>query len=810
MSSLSYQEQHWQAPAPLSPSMLVPPMNWEVIRAGHHVVQFYEADAFLIESLGYFLQGGLAAGDCCIVLATPAHLADLAGWLDAQGVNPGALHAAGHYIPLSATEVLPQLLVNGTLERARFTEIIGGLIKEVSEGGRSLRVFGELVALLWADGNQEGAIQLEALWNELLEQYPFSLFCAYPLSGFDGTALSQPLTTICTHHSHIIPAESYSAITTVDERLQTILLLQQQARLLQAEIAERREAEAALEIQVEDLRQLHERSARMARTLDIETVLHEVLQAALSVQRTEMGALFLYDPQQGLLQVRVSQGLDAHFLHQLERVPVGQGASGLCCARRQPIIVEEVSQDPTFAPYLEFARAMGLHASHSIPLIARSGTLIGVLTLYFRHPHRPSEREQRLMDLYTQMAANSIENARLHQQLQEELSARNELLAREHRARAEAESANRMKDEFLATVSHELRTPLTTILGWSHRLRQGTHDENTLARGLDTIARSARIQAQLVEDLLDISRIIAGKVRLSIGPVDMVNVLHAVLDSMQVAAEAKEIRLVITSDPSARHLMGDADRLQQVFWNLLSNAIKFTPPGGRVEVRLGRHDRSLQIEVSDTGEGIEPDFLPYVFDYFRQADGSSTRRHSGLGLGLAIVRHLVELHGGKISVSSAGNGQGTTFTLRFPLATPGAPVREETLPVKTPVNVLAGVKILLVEDDRESLQLLTLTLMDYGAEVQAVRSAAEAWERLHWYRPDVIISDLAMPEEDGYSLIEQVRATERTREIPAIALTAYSRVTDRLRALTAGFTLFVPKPVEPGELLSILTMLLKG
>ncbi len=410
------------------------------------------------------------------------------------------------------------------------------------------------------------------------------------------------------------------------------------------------------------------------------------------------------------------------------------------------------------------------------------------------------------MDLYARIAADSIESARLHQRLQQELEDRRQSLAREHTARAEAERANRMKDEFLATVSHELRTPLNAILGWSHVLRAGKPDEATVARALEVIERNAQTQAQLIEDILDASRVIAGNLRLNRGPVDLAVVINAAIDSVRLTAEAKAIQLGVILDPSARRLQGDASRLQQVVWNLLANAIKFTSPGGRVDVRLERADGRAQITVRDTGEGVAAEFLPFIFDRFRQADSTITRRHGGLGLGLAIVRHLVELHDGTVAAESAGEGYGTAFIVRLPLAESGEGARPGPAASGGSPPALQGMQILVVDDDRDALDVLTLALTEAGAAVRTAASATEALGLLRWIRPDVLVSDLAMPDEDGYSLIRNLRAMEREsgRETPAIALTAYVRVQDRARAVAAGFNIFVEKPVDPDELIAVL------
>jgi PAS domain S-box-containing protein len=395
---------------------------------------------------------------------------------------------------------------------------------------------------------------------------------------------------------------------------------------------------------------------------------------------------------------------------------------------------------------------------------------------------------------------------------------RERLLAAEQAAREEAESlareaeeANRSKDEFLATLSHELRTPLNAMLGWSQLLRMGNLPDDEFAQGLETIERNARVQAQLVEDLLDLSRIISGKLRLEVGPVDLPATIEAALDSVRPAAEAKGIRLIPVIDTHAGSIRGDANRLQQVVWNLLSNAIKFTPKDGEVQVVLAGADDHAEVSVSDTGEGIPPEFLPHVFDRLRQADASITRKHGGLGLGLSIVRHLVELHGGTVAAQSQGVGRGATFTVRLPVAGRG---REEAVTVArsdervdepvapAAMPALAGVHVLVVDDEPDARDLIEHILRQCGAGVTLASSADEAMAAFETRRPDVLLSDIGMPGEDGYSLIRRVRALadEQGGNTPAVALTAFARVEDRDRALREGFQLHVSKPVEPAAL----------
>ena len=418
-------------------------------------------------------------------------------------------------------------------------------------------------------------------------------------------------------------------------------------------------------------------------------------------------------------------------------------------------------------------------------------------------------------------------NVELEQRVQErtaQLEASNrtkdELLMREQIIRAEAEAANCAKDEFLSILSHELRTPLNAILGWSTMLRQKNLSEDKVARALETIERNAKSQAQLIEDILDISRIITGKLRLRVRPVNLVPVIESAIESVQLAAEAKSIRLHSVLDSEAGPLLGDADRLQQVVWNLLSNALKFTPKDGRVQISLQRVNSHVEITVSDTGAGISSDFLPFVFDRFSQHDSTTTRSYGGLGLGLAIVRQLVELHGGTVTVVSPGIGQGTTFTVKLPVMIIHLPPSDPE-PLNSLVEpngrfqaspTLEGLRILVVEDEADALELLSTILEKYGADVIAVASVKEALTIIETASDrslDVLVSDIGMPDEDGYSLIRKLRQLEAQRggRLPAIALTAYARNDDRQQALLTGFQMHLTKPVDAAELVAVVASL---
>ena len=394
---------------------------------------------------------------------------------------------------------------------------------------------------------------------------------------------------------------------------------------------------------------------------------------------------------------------------------------------------------------------------------------------------------------------------------------RERLLRSEQAARLNAERNSRLKDEFLATISHELRTPLTAIIGWTQLLRRAPANGEMIERALEVIERNGESQLHLIEDLLDVSRIISGKLLLDVRAVHLPPVIEAALDAARPAAEAKGIELRSAHDPAAGPVAGDPDRLQQVVWNLVNNAVKFTPAGGRVEVRLARAaGDGVEIAVSDTGAGVEPEFLPYVFDRFRQADAATTRAHGGLGLGLAIVRQLVELHGGTVAVSSEGAGRGATFAIRLP-AMPLSPQRATPAPARLyaaaaapagalDCEILSGLRVLVVDDEGDARELFARTLSECGARVLTAASAAGAMDALERERPDVLLADIGMPGEDGYELIARVRSLppERGGRTPAAALTAYARGEDRLRALRAGFQIHLPKPVKAAELISVI------
>ncbi len=589
----------------------------------------------------------------------------------------------------------------------------------------------------------------------------------------------------------------------------------------QRDITERQLAEderAALLSREQEARLAAERAAlRTARLQAITAALSEALtpvEAASAVLTHGLNALGAIAGSVALLtsggqelELLDAVGFPAELIEKWRRFPVAKEVPLARAVRTgEMVLLSSLDNlEPPFS-YLNYLHAMnGSRALAAVPLTVE-GRPIGAMGLTFSEVQKFDEDDRSFMLAIARQCAQALERARLYQA--------------EHRLRAQAEEANRTKDEFLATLSHELRTPLTAIIGWTKMLRMKELDEGTAAHALDTVERNAKAQAQLIEDLLDVSRIITGKLRLDVRQTELAPVVKAAMDAVRPAAAAKDIELRTALDPLAGPVPGDAARLQQVAWNLISNAVKFTGKGGSVDVRLERVDSHVELKVSDTGQGISAEFLPYVFDRFRQADGSTTRLHGGLGLGLAIVRHLVELHGGLVRAESQGTGQGATFTVELPIAALrhsdfGLRLEEQDSTASQSAlgnpqsAILSGLRVLVVDDEEDARELLRTVLEKRGAEVVAVAGVREALAAIERDPPDVLISDIGMPVEDGCELIRRVRQLDPARggRVPAAAVSAYVGEDNRRQALDAGFQLHVAKPVDPEELISVVQSL---
>jgi PAS domain S-box-containing protein len=1023
-----------------------------------HFAQFYESDDFLLDSLQDFISQGMNADDVCIVIATKVHTANLNERLQAHGTDVQAAMASGRYISLDAEVTLSSLLVDGAPDPGRFFEIVGNVISRASAGSNRVRIFGEMVALLWKDGDSAGAIRLEQLWNNLSKQHSFSLFCAYPMSCFDGEDLGEQLLQVCGQHAHVIPTESYTMLSNQGDRLRVIAGLQQKARSLAAQVAERNDVRDRLRASEISYHQLFEASsdgilivepdnhnitdvnasvveltgltreeligrkpweiglfldreaalstfdelqknqsihyerldlkigngqrrdveiigntysvnsrqviqlnmrdisgrkaaeesslhlaaivetsndaiisktldgiilswnkgaerifgytaeevigkpililippdrldeepeilkrlkrgelidhfetvrvAKDGRAIDIsltisavknskgeviaaskiarditetkraanllrertllaeltadvgmaltsESSLQDILQqcADAMVERLDVASarIWTLNEEVLVLELRASGGKYSGLDGKHGRTQPGRFKIERIARDRKAHLTNDVLKDPELSDQ-DWAERERMVAFAGYPLLIE-GKLVGVIDVYSQQQLTPTIFQA--LGTVANGIALGIERKRVDE-------ARRKLLASEKVARSEAEAASRSKDEFLSTLSHELRTPLTAMLGWARMLNTGRLDEETKRQALEAIERNASAQQQLIEDILDMSRVISGKMRLKVRPVDLDKIVEAAVDAILPTAAAKDIRVQRILDSAACTVSADPIRLQQVVWNLLSNAVKFTPKGGRIQIRLERVDSHVEIVVMDTGQGISADVLPFVFDRFRQADSSSTRAHAGLGLGLSIVRHLVELHGGNVEAESEGNGKGATFTVKLPIPAILLGSDYQSLEGRGHLTTaavapftgsaeLAGLHILAVDDDEDTRALVKIVLESCGARVTLAKSAEEGIVALRNERPDVILSDLGMPEEDGYSLLAKVRALPADRGgcTPAAALTAFARGEDRMKVLNSGFQIHISKPVEPTELVTIVANLAK-
>ena len=568
------------------------------------------------------------------------------------------------------------------------------------------------------------------------------------------------------------------------------------------DISERLRLEAIAREQSTITEKIGEIGATLSSTLDRDAIVQKVTDAATEMTGAEFGAFFhnVNDPESGqAFTLHTLSGAPNETFANLPK-PRATALFGPTFRGEGIVRINDVTADPPYGrnpPYHGKPEGhLPVRSYLAVPVKSRSGDVLG--GLFFGHSRVGvfTERHEQLVAGIAAWASVALQNAHLY---------------------VEAREANRMKDEFLAVLSHELRTPLNAIVGYSRLLRGGILTGEKANRGLETLERNATSLTRIVEDVLEVSRIITGKVRLDVQPVELALILHNAISTVQPAADAKGVRLQTIFDSGVSPVSGDPDRLQQVVWNLLSNAVKFTPRGGRVQVRLERVNSHIEIVVSDTGVGIKPEFLPHVFERFRQAEGGTTRKTGGLGLGLAIVRHMVELHGGTVEATSPGEGAGSTFRIALPVMIVHSgdhrerrqhPQSESVEPL-TELADLHGVRVVAIDDEPDALSLLRIVLEAAGAEVATVSQSSVAIERIGSVRPHALIIDIGMPDMDGFQLIERIRASEdeAIRNVPAAALTAFARSEDRTKALSSGFELHLSKPVDPAELVaSIVTL----
>ncbi|MEP6569201.1 MAG: PAS domain S-box protein [Acidobacteriota bacterium] len=576
-------------------------------------------------------------------------------------------------------------------------------------------------------------------------------------------------------------------------------------RCFTLDVTDRKRTEGRLALQYAVTRILSE-------SLEVAESARNILRMACKTLDWEVGALWKVDPQESVLRCIDICHANSRATPEFDRFTKnaafkkGIGLPGRIWESGKPSWVDNVVKEPNL-PRAPIALGEGLRGAFGFPILVGKDVW-GVIEFFSSEIREPDDE---LLNLAGGIGGQ-IGQFTQRKHAEEELA---RLFERERVARADAEKANRLKDEFLATLSHELRTPLNAVIGWSQMLNSGRLDSENSKHAQEVIERNAWAQKQIIEDILDISRVITGKLQLNLSAVDLATVVDEALDAVRPAMEAKEIEIETNVDSNLRVISGDPDRLQQVVWNLLSNAAKFTPRGGRVEVSVNQSGTHVVIQVKDSGPGIEPDFFPYVFERFRQGDGSTTRTQGGLGLGLAIVRQLVELHGGEIKVENRNDSHGAIFTINLPL--PSGILRKEILDRavsafeknQSPRPSLEGLNILIVDDETDALDLITIELAQHGANVTGVSNGADALKALEQHKFDLLVSDIAMPQMDGYDLIRRVRKEETGREkpIPAVALTAYARVQDRMQAILAGFSTHVAKPIEANELITVVASL---
>ena len=627
---------------------LTPDFDWKGIGQSEHFVQFYDSDELLMDAVSGFIESAIVAGHGGVIVTLEARRRGIEQRLTERGVDLAEAAARGRYLALDAAETLSKFMVDGSPDPARFADMFNSTIAGMAQDGRRLHAFGEMVALLWGQGNRSAALQLEKLWNDMGKAHSFSLFCAYPMAGFGDENDRKLFHEICACHTKVVPPQNYAALPSNDERFRAITDWQQKARILEVEIAHRKRAEQALrergtELEIINMRLREEIDARQSNDL-AQAKLVAIIESSddAIVSKSLDGIITSWNKgAERLFGYTADEVIGKSILTIVPPERRGEEETILSKLRRGERIDHfETQRRSKDGHYVEVSLGVS-------PIRNSQGVIVGA----------------------SKIARDIGERKRLEIE-------QKKLLQAERFAREESQRANRLKDDFLATLSHELRTPLTAIVGWAQLLAAGTMTPEQIEEASEVILRNARSQKQLIEDLLDMSRIVSGKLRLNLQRVEPQSFVEAAVQTIKPTADVKGITIEMAVDPMTGPIAGDPTRLQQVVWNVLTNAVKFTPGGGRVRVLLQSIDGQAELTIEDSGMGIKPEFLPYLFERFRQADASTSRRFGGLGIGLAIVQQLVEMHGGTITASSPGDGKGSTFAIRFPLLASG-PVSDD-------------------------------------------------------------------------------------------------------------------------------------
>ena len=697
------------------------------------------------------------------------------------------------------------------------------MIDEMNEGAVSVspdslilysnRHFGSILGL--SDGNTSGVPFGDFIISEHREQFLEDLKIARGQSIRREYTLStgNRQLPVLMSFAKLQPQTNSISIVVTDLTAQKALeeKLRQAKEGLEEQVTERtkelRDSErrlfAILEHSAADLkamRRLNEIGARCAKDgHDIDGCLGEVLNVAMEICGADKGTVQLVDTESGGLRLTAHRGFDAPFLEFFADVNRPDSACGRAMQTQQRVIVEDITQSEIFADQssLEPMLDAGVRAVQSVPLISSTGNLLGMISTHFAEPHRATEQELRLMDLLARQTADYLERKRVEEE-------REQLLSREHELRQTAEEANRLKDEFLAIMSHELRNPLNVILGYAELLLRmdEINKSGNLRRMADAVKRNAVAQSKLIRDLLDLSRLRSGKLELNLETVSPVKSIENAIETVYADAAGKDISIEVFAPDDLLFVQADPVRLQQIIWNLLNNSVKFTPNGGRVVVRLEEDGNNIVLKVSDNGQGIDSSFLPHIFEIFRQADSGTNRVQAGMGIGLAVVQQLVELHGGAVTAHSEGRGKGATFTIRLPRS-----VQAKSTPAPLgdlSGNTLQGMTVLVVDDSEDTTEMVRHLLEISGAVVSAATSGFDALRLAREKEFDVVLSDISMPEMDGFEFLSKLRQLPGKEDLPAVALTGFGRPEDVQRAVREGFFAHLTKPFDIQTLASLL------
>ncbi len=714
----------------LTDESFVPQVDWTQMRDSEHFVQFYENDDFLIESASGFVGAALKEGDCSVVAATPEHRLALLRKLAACGIDVAEAETSGRFVLLDAAETLTKFMVGGSPDAKRFEETVSGLIGRLQKRGRRIHAFGEMVALLWAEGNREGAIELEQLWNKLATQHQFALFCAYPIAGFNGNGDTAEFEGVCSCHSRVIPAESYAGADTADKRLRAISLLQQKAESLKAEIEHRKETEKVL------------------------------------IRRERELADFFENATEGLHKV-------------------GSDGTILWANKAEYSLLGYSEKEYVGHPITEF------HADAEVIADILNRLRSGETLVNF--PARLRCKNGAIK--HVRISSNAC--------FEDGQFAYTRCFTRDVTEQRQAEKAlldaDRRKDEFLATLSHELRNPLAPIRNSLELLDRELGNEAIRKETRSVIKRQVEQMTRLVDDLLDISRVTRDKIELRKEVVDLAAIIHCALETSRPAIDSAGHHLKLSLPEHPILVQADPARLAQVFSNLLNNASKFTDPGGFIEIEAKQQGQEVVVSVRDDGIGIPCEELAHVFDMFRQVDESLEKSHGGLGIGLTLVRRLVELHGGTVNAQSEGPGRGSEFTVRLPVQR-GDQQTARTQPVSVETKPIPSFRILVVDDNRDSGRTLSMLLQIKGHEVRTADDGLEAISAAEEFRPDIILMDVGMPKLNGYEATRRIRETKFGKDIMIVALTGWGQASDVARSLEAGCSAHLVKPVDFSEL----------